>query len=213
MKKMYVIGSGGFSKQVIEMIKLINETKEKFNLIGVIDDDPKKQGQEILGYKIVGTTDDLFEISKKENICAVIAIADSYVKQLISAKLKYVEWVNLIHPKAIISRYAEIGLGNVICAGVIINPQIKIKNHTHINIGTTIGHDVTIDNHVTIMPGVRLSGNTNVGKCVMLGTGSVILQGLDIENDVIVGAGAILTKSTYGVGTYIGIPAKKLIKE
>lgn len=210
MKKLFIIGSGGFSKQVIEIVEKINEQSNIYDLVGLIDDNETLKGHKVLDYQVIGTTDDLHSYSKKHEVYAVIAIANAKVKEKLNQKLKYVNWINLIHPDAIITKYLEIGVGNIICGGVVINPNCKINNHCHINIGTTFGHDVTLMDYVTVMPGCRISGNVTLKSNSMIGTGSTIIQGITIEESTVLGAGAVVIKDTDKQGLYVGVPAKRI---
>lgn len=210
MKELYIIGSGGFSKQVIEIVEEQKSINEEYHLAGIIDDNPELLGKDVLGYKIVGDTDYLNIFSQKQEICAVIAIANGKVKQLIHNKLKNVKWINIVHPKAIISKYVTMGQGNIFCAGVIINPQCSIGNHCHINIGSTLGHDVVLKDFVTVMPGCHISGYVKVKEYSTIGTGASIIQGINIEKNVCIGAGATVVKDTEENSVYVGVPAKKL---
>lgn len=210
MKKLFIIGSGGFGKQVIEIVEKINKKSEKYELIGLIDDDERLRGKEVLGYKVIGTTDYLKNYSKKHEVYGVIAIANGEARRQISQKLNSVQWVNLIHPNTVISKYVKMGKGNIICAGVIINPECNLGDHCHINIGTTLGHDVSMLDYVTVMPGSRISGNVTLKSNSMIGTGSIIIQKLIIEENVTLGAGTVVTKNTLPNSLYIGVPAKKI---
>lgn len=211
MKKLVIIGSGGFCKQVIEVVEEINTIKQKYNLIGIIDDNKELHGTMVLGYEVIGDTEYLNKYSQKDNINAVIAIANGTIRNRIACKLNNIEWINLIHPSAIVSKYVRMGIGNIICAGVIINPGLNMGNHCHINIGSTIGHDVKMMDYVTIMPGARISGNVTLKSQVLLGANSTIIQGLSIEDKVIVGAGTVVVKNIDTPSTvYIGNPARQL---
>jgi len=209
MKDIVVIGSGGFSKQVIEIIETINSFDKEYNILGIIDDDKSLMGTEVLGYNVIGDTNYTKQLAHKREISGVIAIADGNVRKQISKKLNNVKWRNLIHPSAIVSDYSKMGEGNIICAGVVINPDFKMGNHSHINIGSTLGHDVSILDYVTVMPGGRISGNVKLKSNAMLGTGSTVIQGLIIEENVVLGAGAVVIKNTEPNHLYIGVPAKK----
>lgn len=210
MKDIAVIGSGGFSKQVIEIIEQINVRKKEYNLIGIIDDNNDLIGSEVLGYEVIGDTNYLDKLSQETQVHGVIAIAKAKVRNAIAKKLEKVNWVNLIHPKAIVSNYVDMGVGNIICGGVVINPDLKLGNHCHINIGTTLGHDVTMYNYVTVMPGSRISGNVTLKDNTTVGTGSTIIQGLTIEEDVVLGAGSVTVRDTKPNKLYIGVPAKDI---
>lgn len=209
MKKLYIIGSGGFSKQVIEMIELINSRNKEYELVGLIDDNKTKLGHKVLGYEVIGTTDFLNTLSQNEEVYGVIAIANGKIKSTVFNALPRVNWINLIHPTAIVSKYIDIGVGNVICAGVIINPETVISHHCHINIGSTLGHDVKMKDYITIMPGCNISGNVKLNEKTVVGTGVKIIQGITIGHNVVLGAGAVVIKDVESNSLYVGIPAGK----
>jgi len=212
VKPLYIIGSGGFSKQVIEIVEEINAIKPKYELLGLIDDDPDKKGREVLGYFVLGDTTDLATWSQKASMSAVIAIGDGAVREKITRKLLEINWVNLIHPKTVISKYISLGKGNIICGGVVVNPETKLGDHCHINIGSTLGHDVTLKSYTTIMPGCRISGCVTVNKKAMLGTGSIVMQEKIIGSGSSIGAGAVVLKDVEEGMVYAGVPAKPLKK-
>ncbi|GAA1370492.1 acetyltransferase [Peribacillus frigoritolerans] len=210
MKPLYIIGSGGFSKQVLEIVEEINTHKKEYELVGIIDDDKSKLGKEVLGYKIIGDTNYLKCISENNVIYAVIAIADGKVREKLSKNLLKVRWINLIHPKAIISKYTTMGEGNVICGGVIINPECEIGNHCNINISCTLGHDIVLDDYSTLMPGCNISGNVKIKSYSTVGTGSCIIQNKTINENSYIGAGSVVIEDVEKNSLYVGVPAKKI---
>ncbi|MCM3306976.1 acetyltransferase [Priestia megaterium] len=210
MKSLYIIGSGGFSKQVIEIVEEINKIKKQYELVGIIDDNPSLINKDILGYKVIGDTSHLMSISETKDIYAVIAIGDGNIRRKIYNKLLNINWVNLIHPKTIISKYITMGKGNIICGGVIINPECSIGDNCHINIGCTLGHDITLGEHVTLMPGCNISGNVEIADLSTIGTGSCIIQNKLIDKNSLIGAGSVVTKNTEKNSLYVGAPAKKI---
>lgn len=210
MKPLYIIGSGGFSKQVIEIIEELNVIQKEYELIGIIDDNPSLLGGNVLGYKIIGDIDYLKGISQKTDVNSVIAIGEGRTREKIYNTLPNVKWINLIHPKTTISRYFSIGEGNIICGGVFINPDCKIGNHSNINIGCTLGHDVVIKDFSTLMPGCNISGNVSIGNYCTIGTGSCIIQDKLVESNSIIGAGSVVIKKVKKDSVYVGVPAKKI---
>ncbi|GEN30141.1 acyltransferase [Cerasibacillus quisquiliarum] len=210
MKQLFIVGSGGFSKQVIEIVEKNNEQKQIYNLVGLVDDDKEKQKSEVLGYKILGTTDFLHEYSKVNKVYGVIAISNTKIRKQLASKLNNVEWINLIHPDAILTKYMKLGKGNVISGGVVINPDCKLGNHCHLNIGTTLGHDVKLSDYVTVMPGSRISGNVHLKRNTLVGTGSTIIQNITINENTMLGAGTVIIKDTERNGLYVGVPGQKI---
>ena len=208
MKDLYIIGAGGFGREVAWLVERINEVKPTWNLKGFIDDNEARWGTYEDGYEVLGETEFLINQS---DVYAVCAVGSAKVRQQIIEKLKgsNINFATLIDPSVILSKRVEIGEGTIICAGTILTVDIKIGKHVIINLDCTLGHDDVTDDFVTIYPSVNVSGNVSVGKCCELGTGMQIIQGKTITSGVILGAGAVVVKDIIESGTYIGCPAKK----
>lgn len=211
MKDIYIVGAGGFGREVLWLIQRINNANFEWNIKGFIDDNKSIQNTIIDEYPVVGTIDDLENI----NGYAVIAIGNSSIKKNIVERIKSisnVKFATLIDPSAIISNRVNIGEGCIICAGNTITVDITIGNHVILNLDCTVGHDAIINDFVTVYPSVNISGNVVIGECTEVGTGSKIIQGKEISGNIIIGAGATVVKNLYDGGTYIGSPATKLNK-
>jgi sugar O-acyltransferase (sialic acid O-acetyltransferase NeuD family) len=115
---------------------------------------------------------------------------------------------SIVHPRAVIGRFVEVGEGCVICPGVIITTDIRIGRFVTFNFDLTVGHDCTIDDYVTLAPGVHLSGYVHVCEGADLGAGVVTVPGIEIGAWSVVGAGAAATKSVPANCTAVGVPAR-----
>lgn len=209
MKDIYIVGAGGFGREVLWLIQRINNVNLEWNIKGFIDDNKSIQNTIIDEYPVVGTIDDL------ENIdgYVVIAIGNSRIKKNIVERIKSisnVKFATLVDPSTIMSNRVNIGEGSIICAGNIITVDIKIGNHVILNLDCTVGHDVVINDFVTVYPSANISGNTMIGRCSEIGTGTKIIQGTFICDNVILGAGATVVKDIAVEGTYVGTPTKKI---
>ncbi len=118
--------------------------------------------------------------------------------------------VSVIHPTAVVSRYASIGRGAAIMAGAIINVDACLGEACIVNTGATVDHDNQLADGVHISPGAHLSGQVSVGEASWLGVGATVRQCLTIGHDVIVGAGAVVVKSVSDGLTVVGNPAKPM---
>jgi sugar O-acyltransferase (sialic acid O-acetyltransferase NeuD family) len=209
VKKIVIIGSGGFAKEVAFLIDEINRAKPEWELLGFID---KKVGEMNGKYKIIG--DDLWLEKVSEKIYATIGVGNpSLVKNLYNKFLrnKNIIFPNLIHPKAI-GDWGQIilGIGNIITAGNIFTTDIRIGSFNVFNLSCTIGHDTIIGSYNVINPTVNISGGVEIEEGCLIGTGTQILQYKKICQNVTVGAGSLVTKNIVEEGVYIGVPAIKL---
>lgn len=208
MKKIAIIGAGGFGREVKTIIDAINKQDLQFSFVGFYDDGFKK-GELINGFPILGGIEDINSIN--EDFCIVIAIGAPKTKHQLYKKITNpkIEFPTIIHPNVQISDdFVEIGIGNIICAGTIITCNIEIKDFVILNLMCTVGHDTTIGSFCSFMPSVNISGEVLIHEKVYVGTGAKIINQLEIGQGTIVGAGAVVSKSLPENCTAVGIPAK-----
>jgi sugar O-acyltransferase (sialic acid O-acetyltransferase NeuD family) len=114
------------------------------------------------------------------------------------------------HPTAIVSPFATIGAGSVLCAGAVVNPFSTIGHGCIINTGATVDHDCLLADGVHVSPGAHLGGNVRVGEATWIGIGAAVRHGAIIGDDVIVGAGAAVVGDIADGLLVVGVPARPL---
>lgn len=209
MRDLYIIGAGGFGREVAWLVERINEIEPTWNIKGFIDDNESRWGVKENNYVVLGGCDYLKTLGE---VYAVCAIGAAKVRKNVIEKIKKssVKFATLIDPSVLISKRVEVGEGTIICANSILTVDIKIGEHVIINLDCTIGHDDIIDDFVTLYPSVNVSGNVYLGECSELGTGMQIIQGKTVTKNTIIGAGAVVVRDIEVSGTYVGCPAKKI---
>lgn len=200
IKEAYIIGAGGFGREVATILSAKNMSFE-----GFIDDDTTKPNVKF----------DIESFNKQgaheSNLLA--AIGSSSVRKAVIQKLSAdCNFLSITHPQAILQDEAsvKIGKGSIICAGSIFTCDISLGDFTIINLNCTIGHDVNMGNYCSLMPSVNISGNVILGDGVFIGSGATVLQGINVGEGAIIGAGAVVTKDVPPHCTVVGIPAKPI---
>lgn len=208
MKKIAIIGAGGFGREVVCLINAINEKNEEWDFIGFFDD-VKNIGYENEYGKVLGRIKDLN--SYPESLAVAVAIAkpsaiEVIVKSITSPNIYF---PNLIAPNVIFfdKNNISLGQGNIISFGCSISCNVHIGNFNILNCYILIGHDTKIGDYNTIMPSTNISGNVTMGERNFLGVSSVILEKLTIGNDTTIGANSLIFRNTKDKNTYIGNPA------
>ena len=84
-----------------------------------------------------------------------------------------------------------------------IQPYVKIGNNVVLWSGNHIGHDVTIGDHCYITSHVVISGFVDVRPFSFLGVNATIRDAVTIAEATLVGAGAVIMKSTDEKGVYL----------
>lgn len=195
MKNIIIIGAGGHGKVVAELA-LLNKYNYSF-----WDD----------------STQNIFQssipISKRSLILPpdtniVIGIGDNISRKRISFDYSNDYFINLVHPRSILSDDFKLGVGNVIMAAVSINPGVCIGNHNILNTGSVIEHDCKLGNYIHISPNATLCGNVIVNDGAWIGAGSTIIPGVKVGEGAIIGAGAVVLKDVLPYVTVVGNPAR-----
>ena len=209
MKDLYIIGAGGFGREVTWLVERINEADPTWNIKGFIDDNPSALGTLEGGYPVIG--DSGFLLQRTVETWVVCAVGSAKARKTIIERLKEnsaIHFATVIDPSVILSDRVTVGEGSIICAGTVLTVDISIGKHVIINLDCTIGHDDIISDFVTIYPSVNVSGNVVVGTCAELGTGMQIIQGKRIGRESILGAGAVVVKDIPEKCTAVGSPAR-----
>lgn len=206
--KLVVFGAGGHAKVVIDII----EQQGSYEITGLLDDDPKYQGQRVFGYPVLGTRADLPVLISAQLHHAVVAIGDNTDRAAVARHLDQLGWrlASAVHPRASIGRGVNIGPGSVVMAGCVVNADAYLGAQVIVNTGATVDHDCRIEDNVHIAPGCHLCGNVGVGRGSLLGAGATVTPGVRIGSKAIVGAGSTVIHDVADEARVSGSPARPL---
>ncbi len=203
MEGIFIIGAGGFAKEVRWLLKIIYG--ENFNFKGFID-----KGSNTLKGNMIITEDYFFSNYKpNDNIKLFLGIGNPKLSKEILPKYFKYNFPNAIHPNHQADHsYVDIGIGNIITAGVVFTTDIRVGDFNIFNLNSTIGHDTQIGAYNVFNPGCNISGGCNIGNGNLFGTNSTVLQYININNDSIIAAAALITKDIDSNQLLVGVPAR-----
>lgn len=231
MKNVIVVGTGGHSKVVIEIIEAVG----LYKIIGLVDDFAKK-GDLFLGYKIIGGIDvikdlkadtqpasdrspDKLERALGQQALAdqsidagIVAIGDNYNRSQVAARILNLnpsfKFFSAIHPSAVVSKRAAIGSGSVVMAGAVVNCDAKIGIHVVINTKSSVDHDCEIGDFASVAPGATLGGYVNLGRSATVSVGAIVGRKVKIGENSLIGAGSVVLSDIPANKLAYGVPAK-----
>lgn len=209
MQNLILVGGGGHCKSVIDVAESAG-----YNILGILDM-PEEVGKTVLGYKVVGTDDDIPQyVGKAEFVITVGFIKNPTIRIRIFDRIKSAggRLATIVASTARVSKYAEVGEGTVVMHHAFVNAGAKIGRNCIINTFSNIEHDVHVGDQCHISTGSMVNGDCKIGERVFLGSQSVLANGISVGDDIIVGAGALVRKSITTKGIYSGNPAILKIK-
>lgn len=204
MKKLIIVGAGGYAKSVLDSVDHMN-----FQMVGFLDD-IKPKGEEHQGFPILGNTIDC--IVNPEDYVYFVAIGNNAKRKIWFDKLKErkLSLINVIDKSALVSQAATIGEGNFIGKLAILNHGSSVGDNCVINTRALVEHGCHIKDHVNISTNATLNGDVICEDGSFVGSGTVINGQLTIGTWALVGSGAVVIKDVKPHTTVVGVPAKEI---
>jgi len=193
-KKIILQGGGEHARVVLDCLLTSNHS-----VIGLFD--PKYKG-ELMGIPQLGVYNPKFETDAH----AIVAIGDNQIRKRVVDSTQH-PFTNVIHTSCIISSTVNMGIGNMILHGTIIQAQTTLGNHVIVNTGAQVDHDCVIEDFVHLAPGCILCGTVEIGEGALIGAGAIVLPGKKIGAWATIGAGSVVIKDIPDYAVAFGNPA------
>jgi sugar O-acyltransferase (sialic acid O-acetyltransferase NeuD family) len=187
MGDLLIIGAGGHGKVVAEAAEL----DERFGNIMFLDD--RIDAVRVLGHVIIGKLQE-YEKFAKQYEYAIVCIGVNEKRMEITQKLLEAGYKVpvIIHPKASVSKYSDIGDGSVILAGAVVNTNANIGMACIININSSVDHESIIDDGVHVCSGAVVRSGCRIGELSCIGAGAVVNSGIILKEKSILQAGMVI---------------------
>lgn len=153
MKSLLIVGAGGYGQVVREI------AEKEYHPIDFLDDNHPEA---------VGRICDL-EVLQNRYDGVIVAIGNPAIRKQIFRQIE--KPVSVIHPRAVISRRAQIGPGCVIEANSVINPSASVTEGCFVCAGAVVNHDAVvsgfcqIDCNAVVESGAVVPEGTKVISC------------------------------------------------
>ena len=203
-KDIILIGAGGLGKEVFHWFS--SDEKFKDNIKGFLDKSDPDFSKFKIKPKFLGD-EESYQFS--DNDYVVITIADIETRDKIYSRLKNkVQFINLVHSRAIVSDNVEMGLGNIICPNCIVSNNVVIGDNNFININSSICHETIINNNIVLAPYSLINGQCCIDDGVFIGSHATVFQNSSIGKKTSIEANT-LAKGNIGKDLYIcGVPGR-----
>jgi sugar O-acyltransferase (sialic acid O-acetyltransferase NeuD family) len=202
-----ILGAGGHAQVIVDVLRASPEGAH--TTIFFLDDDPSIQGMERVGIPVAGLLEDLPLIAHDG---VIVGIGDNATRHKVAANLAASgeHFVTAIHPRAVVAKDVQIGVGTVIFANAVVNTGSRIGAHVILNTACTVDHHNRLSDFLHIAPGAHLGGDVVVNEGAFVGMGASVMPQRTVGAWATVGAGALVQRDVRPGVTVIGVPAREI---
>jgi len=203
MRRIVLIGAGGFGREAAWVIGRINAVKPQFELLGFCDDAAEKLAGRCGNYPLLGPLEEVSgRFGKVGFFCA---IGDNQIRKrvMLDAVNMGHEPVTLVDPAAAIAPDAVIGAGSYAGMGSVISVGARLGQGVLVNHQVCVGHDVEIGDFAQLCPGVCVSGGCRIGEGAFLGTLAGTIPLKRVGAWATVGAGSVALRDVADNATVV----------
>lgn len=207
-----ILGAGGHCRAVIGVLASC-AGPVRYRVEGVVDTDPPRKGEQIMGVPVLGGMDDLPGLLEQGIRSLFIAIGDNARRAECFRQVREIGFSlpTVIAANAWVDPAASYGEGNLICHRAHLGPLSSIGDGNIINTGAILEHESSLGSFCHMAPASVVSGRTRLGDHVFLGVNATVIDRVTLGSRLMIGAGAVVTRDiSEDGGTYVGVPARRL---
>lgn len=212
VKDLLILGAAGTARDVMSIIDDINSGGERYRCTGLLDDNPDLWGTDLLGLPVIGPLDELSRLDAPNLVNTLGSPRNYAVRQIVGEKARATghAFESIIHPSAVISRHARIGLGAIIFPQVVVMANVRLGEQVLLLANTVLNHDAVVGDYSIAASGVDISGAVQIGRNCYLGVGSSIMHGVAVGDGALIGMGSVVIRDVAAAAVVAGNPARVL---
>lgn len=212
MKKIIIIGGGGFGREIFQYIKLDIDAGILKNCViaGIVDDNPNCEL--ILNYPDVAYIGNLTGYKPACDEAIIIAVGRTTTRAKIYATLEALGGIffSYVHSTAIIAPDAIVEESCIICPNTVVNAGARVGKNSAINVFCSIGHGASIGKHSVLSPYCSMSGDSALDDMCFMGTRATLFPNVKMGKGCIVDAHTAV-KKTVGDGKIVSMRGNYLV--
>ncbi|HBF45943.1 MAG TPA: transferase [Shewanella frigidimarina] len=209
MKKLYLVGAGGFAREIYSYLLFNKFIYNGYKLAGFLSDNTNDLNNYPIKHEIF---DEIRSTKLTSDDAIIIAVADCKFKESIYSfyKAQNVNILTYIHGTAFIGHNVTIEDGSVVCPYAILTSDVRLGKAVTVNVHASIGHDAVLGDYSTLSGHCDVTGGVELESKVFTGSHSLVIPKVKVGEGAIIGAGSVVISKVKAGSTMFGNPAKKI---
>ena len=164
MRKLLILGAGGYGKTIADLAQQLNI----YDRIAFLDDNAD-------GPDVLGKCADVFQMADEDtDVYPAFGNNEGRMNWLGRLRDSGVTVPTLVHPRAYVSPTARLGMGVMVLPMAVVNTRVTVENGCIINIGALIDHDSVIGEGTHLAPGAIVKAENRIPGMIKIDSGEVI---------------------------------------
>ena len=166
-KRILIVGAGGFGREVVQWA-LDAWPSQAGRIAGFLSADADCLEERASQLPMLGDPAN-YEPRSGDGLVLAIGIPEARRRVAESLASRGGEFLTLIHPTAIVSTTAMIGVGSILCPYSIVSDSASTGRCALLNYHASLGHDASVGDYAVLSPYATLGGAAHIGDDVFLG--------------------------------------------
>ena len=209
MSTLYLCGAS--NPEGVRLALRVNEARERWESIVLLDDDERRHGEVVLGVPVSGSFWLLGDADP--DVDEVVNLVARTTHRRLDAAVRIaafgVPFTSLVHPDVELDE-AVLAAGVVVYPRATIGPQVVVGEGSVVFMGAMVGHGSTVGSYCVVAPNAVINARAGLGDRVYVGTNASVLPDLRVGDDSTIAANSAVMRHVRAGTTVIGVPAKAL---
>ena len=218
MKKLVIVGGIGNGAVALSTVVDINNSEDGYNtweVLGFLNDSADKA--QVEGFPWLGPIESssVQRLRARKDVYFLWTLFSTRLRQDMAVRLQGLgiereKWATLVHPTAVVSRFAKIGRGVIVHAQAAVGVGARIGNHVQLFGQSFVGHNTFVRDYVYLANGARVSSFVTLEEGAYIGMGASVREFVQVGKWAVVGMGAVVLENVKPHATVVGIPAREI---
>lgn len=210
MRNLILIGSGGFTKELLGYIEMDLEKQyiSDVSIKGILDDSYENFSSSGINFSYLGKIKEY--LIDKEDVF-LVGIGSNPARNIILDYLesKKVNFFTYVHSSCYLHSNVIKPIGLVMAPFCMINANAKLGKHALINSYSAIGHDCVIGDRAILYPYAAINGDCTIGNNLTMGTKATIFPQITLGDNCTITSHSYV-KSNKGNNRFIHQKTKEI---
>lgn len=218
MKKLVIVGGIGNGAVALSTVVDINNSEDGYDtweVLGFLNDSADKA--QVEGFPWLGPIESasVHRLRSCKDVYFLWTLFSTQLRQdmavrLLGLGIEREKWATLVHPTAVVSRFAEIRRGVIVHPLSCVGPGVVIGDHVQLFGQSFVGHDTRVRNYAYLANGARISSFVTLDEGAYIGMGASVREFVQVGKWAIVGMGAVVLENVEPHTTVVGVPAREI---